>query len=272
MPGTGNNIMGTKQRLTIRISNTSLLIAVADPEASQPVEMEPFTLKSGISISANMREAFKSADLLQMGYKRVQVLIDAPVLMIPTEMFNENDINALYYHSFPELKGVFVLFNVLPDLNAVAVFSISKDLKMVIEDNIPDVKYIVAMAPVWRQLHQRSYTGARQKLYGYFHDSKLDIFSFKNNRFRFCNSFNAKHSLDALYFLLYVWKQTGLDVKQDEMHLVGNIPDKDLLTEKLREYLRNAYIINPVADYNRAPATQIKGMTYDMMTLLIKGR
>ncbi len=269
---TGSNTIENKKRLTIRISKNSLSFAVADTAGEQPVRYEPFILKSGISLAANMREAFKSAELLSIGYQRVQVMIDAPVLMIPSEIFNESDKEQLYYHSFPERKNEITLVNVLPDLNAVALFSINKDLKMVIEDNIADVKYIIAMAPVWKQLHQRSFTGARQKMYGYFHDGKIDIFGFRNNRFRFSNSFDAKNNKDALYFLLYVWKHTGLDAKQDEMHIVGDIPEKDSLITEIREYLRNAYIINPIADYNRAPATQVKGIPYDLLTLLVKGR
>ena len=77
---------------------------------------------------------------------------------------------------------------------------------------------------------------------------------------------------DALYFLLYVWKQLMLDSEQDEMHLVGDIPDRELLTEELKKYIQKAYIINPSADFNRAPATQINGMPYDLMTLFTKGR
>lgn len=271
MPETGNNTIN-KQRLTIRVSKNSMSFAIAHPEQEQSLRYEPFILKSGMSISANLREAFKSAELLSFGYQRAQIILDAPALLIPAELFSEEDKDLLYFHSFPELKGQIVLFNVLPDLNAVALFSINKDLKMVIEDNIADVKYYIAMAPVWKQLHQRSFTGARQKLYGYFHDNKIDIFSFKNNRFKFSNSFDAKYYKDALYFLLYVWKQTGLDAKQDELHIVGDIPDKELMIKEIREYLRNAYIINPVADYNRAPATQIKGMPYDLVTLFVKGR
>jgi hypothetical protein len=77
---------------------------------------------------------------------------------------------------------------------------------------------------------------------------------------------------DSLYFLLYVWRQLNLQQQHDELHLVGDIPHQEELMADLRRYLRRAYVINPTADFNRQPITQIKGMPYDLMTLIVKGR
>lgn len=264
----------TRQRLTIRISRNSLSFAAIDPsaEAENPIFFEPCAVKNGISMAANLREAFKGAELPATGMTKARVLVDTPVLMTPVELFDEQTMATTYHHAYPHTEQEAVLFNVLPDLNAVAVFAINRDLKLVIDDHFEDVQFIAALTPVWRHLHQRSFTGQRGKLFGYFHDQKVDIFAFRQSRFKFCNQFNTNHAHDALYFLLYVWKQLMLDAEQDEMHLVGDIPDRELLTEELKKYIQKAYVINPSADFNRAPATQIDGMPYDLMTLFTKGR
>ena len=166
-----------------------------------------------------------------------------------------------------------MLANVLPDLNCVALYSVNRDLKMVIDDHFPgQAQFLCATIPVWHHLHQRSFTGIRNKLYGYFHDQRLDVFSFQQNRFKFCNSFDAQRRADSLYFLLYVWKQLNLQPEHDELHLVGEIPEAEELQNELRHYLKRAYMINPSADFNRSPVTQIEGMPYDLMTLIVKGR
>lgn len=272
MQETGNNTIDTI-KLTIRISKNSLSFTTFDYMAKDSIIYKPYILKSGVSIAANMREAFKSGIIIKEQYQSIQILIDTPILIIPSEIFNADDIDTMYRHSFPDCgNNCIIMYNVLPDINAVAVFNINKDLKLVIEDNLSNVKYITCLAPVWKQLHIRCFTGIRKKLYGYFHDNKLDIFSFNKNRFKFYNSFIVSQSKDALYFLLYVWKEIGFDARHDEMHIVGDIPDREWLISSLHEYLKNAYIISPTADYNRAPVSLIKGMPYDLMTLLIKGR
>ena len=280
MPETSN----MKQRLTIRIGRGTLSFAKLADDGLQ-VLFEPYVVKSGISMAANLREAFKVSDLLLNPLPRVRVLLDTDVLMVPVENFDERQMEAMYNHAFPgnevrstksevsgERKQDAIYYNVLPDLNAVAVFAMNKDLRLVIDDHFQDVRLITAMSPVWRHLHQRSFTGARPKLYGYFHEKRLEIFSFQQNRFKFCNSFEASRAHDSLYFLLYVWKQLQLEPEYDEMHIVGDIPEREWLLDELRRYLQKAYVINPEADFNHHPVTEIKGMPYDLQTFYIKGR
>ena len=268
----GNNLR--RRWLTIRVSRNTLSFSTIDfiKEGECPITYEPYVVKSGISMAANLREALRDAELPTMNFTKVRVMADAPVLMVPVEMFQESTMAQLYHHSFPKNEPCTVLHNVLPDLNTVACFAISRDLKTVIDDHFKNTQFIALLSPVWRHLYQRSFTGARNKLYGYFHDQKVDIFAFQQSRFRFSNQFDVNRAHDALYFLLYVWKQLNLQQEHDELHLVGDIPEREWLIEQLKRYLQKVYIINPTADFNRAPATQIKNMPYDLMTLFTKGR
>lgn len=262
------------QRLTIRVGQNTLSFSTVDSadDGSNSVQFEPFVVKSGISMAANLREAFKTADLLAMGFTKVRVMVDSPVLMVPVELFDEAAIADMYHHAYLQHEQDTLLYNVLPDLNAVAVFTVNRDLKTVIDDHFRDAQFVAVLSPVWRYLHRRSFTGARNKLYAYFHDKKVDIFAFQQNRFKFCNQFETVRERDALYFLLNVWKQLALQQEHDELYLVGDIPNSDWLLQVLRDYVKKVYIINPSADFNRAPATQVKGMPYDLMTLFTKGR
>ena len=263
-----------KGRLTIRIGKNTLSFTTTDAtNTEQPITYQPVVVKSGISMAANLREVLKNQQFMTDS-QNCRLLIDSKVLMVPVERFQESDAETLYRHSYPlsEQNSV-IYYNILPELNAVAIFCINKDLRMVIKDNFGEgVRVIHVMSPVWRYLHQRSFTGHRNKLYGYFHDKQLEIFSFQQNRFKFCNVFETVRAHDSLYFLLYVWKQLNLQPEHDEMHLVGEIPEKEWLLQELRRYLQKAYSLNPTAEFNRAPATQIKGMPFDLMTLLTKGR
>jgi hypothetical protein len=275
MSVTNEQIIGKSgQRLTIRISRTSLSFAafMANAEHENPIVYEPYVVRSGISMAANLREALKDAELPSMGIRKARVMVDTPVLMTPVELFSEKTMAEEYHHAYPQTEQLAVLYNVLPDLNAVAVFAMNRDLKLVVSDHFEDVQYIAALTPVWRHLHQRSFTSQSLKLYAYFHDKKVDVFAYQMNRFKFYNQFDTNHAHDALYFLLYVWKQLMMDVEKDEMHLVGDIPEQEWLVDELKKYIRKAYVINPSADFNRAPVTEIKGMPYDLQTLYVKGR
>ena len=269
-----NNIQSINaKRLTIRISRFHLSFSTSKiTTEDNPISYEQYAMRSGISTAANLREALKTALLPQDDYHSVLAMIDSPVLMVPADIYSEEESSKMYCHSFPSHSTDIVLRNVLPDLNAVAVFGINKDLKLVLEDHYPTVKFTSVASPVWSHLHQRSYTGIHNKLYGYFHDKKLEIISFSKKRFKFCNTFETSNVYDSVYFLLNTWNHLMMQTAQDELHLVGDIPEQETITEELKKYLKKVYIINPSADFNEAPATQIKNMPYDLMTLYVKGR
>ncbi len=261
-----------KQRLTLRIGRNTLNILAYD-EDSGNYTYEPVVVKSGVSMAANLRETFKNSDLLRKGTNgRLRVLIDSNVLMVPVELFAEHTMEEMHHHAFPRQEQDTTLYNVLPDLNAVAVFSMNKDLKLVLDDRYDNISIISAVAPVWRHLHQRSYTGSRLKLYVYFHEKRIDVFSFQQNRFKFCNSFDASRPADALYFMLYVWQQLQLRAKYDELCLVGDIIDQTWIVQQLKKYVQNVIVLQAQTDFSMHPVTAIKGVPYDLQTFVVKGR
>lgn len=265
----------------MRLGRNRLDLVSLDPANNErPIDYQPYSVNAGISMAANLREALRTCEILQYSYQRVIAMVDAQVLMVPVDLYNEAQKETLYQHAFPSSLNTqpstpnapTILDTVIPDLNCVALYPINRDLKQVIDERFTDVRYLCAGSPVWRYLYRRSFTGVRSKLYGYFHDQQLDIFSYQQNRFKFYNSFSATHMQDTLYYLLYVWNQLSLKQEQDELHIVGDIPEREELMEQLRRYIKRAYVINPSGDFNRSPATQIQGLPYDMITMIVKGR
>ena len=260
-----------QDQLIVRITRRTLAFAVTDKTADAQVAYEPYTVRSGISMAANLREAFKSAALLQHGYKRVNILVDVAVMLVPIEEFQDEDMQRLYRYTFGLDDGDTVVHQILPDLNAVAVFPVNKDIKLVVDDHFTDVRITPLIRSIWTYLHRKSFIGMSKKLYGYFHDKKLELFAFSKNRFKFYNSFELASSRDAVYFIMYVWEQLGMDKTSDELHLVGDIVDSDGLKISLSQFIRKVYINNLAADFSSAPITAISGLPYDLITLFAKG-
>lgn len=254
-------------RIVIRAGERTL--SFLKPLADGTVEHKPYVSKSGMSIAANLRTAFREEDFFDGEDRRVLLTVSSPVSLIPLDEYMEKenfDAEQLHNYTFVGKEHEEKICTILPELNAVALFGINKDLKLVVSDRFSDVRVQNVMQPVWAHLYRRSaLVPQRRKLYGYFHDGVLDICSFLQHRFRYANSFPVVHAHDAMYYLLFVWKQLALDNENDELHLVGTIPHQEWLMTKLHQFLRRAYVINPVADLNRSPLSQIKNLEYDMM-------
>ena len=155
MQVTGNNKNWQQARLTIRVSNNTLSFSVVDREAEHQVIYEPYTVKSGVSMAANLRQAFKESDLLQRGYSKVRVYIDTPVLIVPVEDFKEENLTTLYQHAFTKHDSDALHYRVQPSLNVVAIFPINKDLKLVVEDNFSNVRFTPILQPVWNYQNRK---------------------------------------------------------------------------------------------------------------------
>ena len=277
-------------RLYIRASHNTLAFAVADHTAEHQVAYEPYIVRSGISLAANLRDAFRRSPLLNRGYLRAELVVDAPVLLIPLQEFNDNTADTLYQHTYPQHVAPLthtntpvatrVLTEVLPNLNAVAAYAVNSDLRLVVEDHFTDVRFSHVMSPVWAHMLSRNYTGQYRKLYTYIHDKKIEVFSFDKNRFRFSNTFDMTSVSDTVYHLLHVWKTLGMDTNDDELYIAYATQQPDLADQRqerqtmldtLRRYLTKVYNVNPSADFNRAPVTLIKGIPLDLVIRFVKG-
>ena len=263
--------MNTLARLVIRIGRDSLSFAVVENSSEQQLAFEPYVVRGGISMAANLREAFATSRLLGSGYSKVHVVIDSPVVLVPNNEYAEDAAEALYHHTITGQQGHAVLSHVMPEFAAVALFSINRDLRLVITDHFTDVRFSPLMASVWRHFYRRHYSPNNHCLYAYFHNGQLDVFAFLRGRFRFANCFAAKTTANMAYFLLAAWNQLGFDAKRDEVAIAGLSPQQQPLRDELERFLSHVNIINSTAEFRRSPITRINGLPFDLMTLFIKG-
>lgn len=255
-------------RVVMRIGRGTLSFSTISDDGLQ---FSQYNVKQGMSMAANLRAAVKEGAWIYDGNGGT-VMVDGDVLLVPQDSYDENCAQDMYLHCFPKRKGDVVLHNALPDMGVVVLFGLNKDLRMVVTANMPGAKFIAAMTPVWTHLYHKSYNGQRQKLFAYFHENKMDVFAFGNKRFKFCNSFEVTETSDSVYFLLYVWREMGLSIEEDELNLVGNIPQREDMMEELGTYIKRCFVVNPITDFNRATVTAIEEMPYDLMAYYVKSR
>lgn len=258
-----------KSRMIIRIGKQALCIISIDAEGK--AVSEPYALKNGMSIAANLREAFRDSELLtslsNVAAKKVTVLLDTNVLPIPLEEYHEEETEALYRHAFPGRTHEAVMHHVVGTLSCVVLFGINKDLRLVLTDNFDEVKIVPAVIPVWEHMHKQSFIGKASKTYCYFHDKKLDLFVFRGKYLLFANSFSVTTANDATYFTLYVFKQLALNQKKDEVFIAGNAPEGT--RQMMQKWVPNVFQLNASAEYNRHPVTQLHDVPYDTMIYVL---
>ena len=268
MQETGNkNLVGT-DRLTIRVGQNSLTFAFDRGEGSGTMVV-PYIINAGISMAANLREALRSEVLSGKKWDKALVMLDSPHILVPIDEYKEQNKETMFRYTMTDQENNAVLNTVLPSLNAVAIYALNKDLKLVLTDNFKDIKIRPVCGPVWQYLQRRSMAGNAEKLYCYFHDAKVEIFSFRKNRFRFANTFPATSPADTVYFIMATWQQLTMNGQKDEIYLVGKPKEADRITDDLRRFVENVFWVKPSADFNRHPLTLQEGVPFDMIAMLL---
>lgn len=236
----------SSRETVIRVGQGTL--AFLTPELDGTMTYHPYPVKSGMSLAANLRMAFKDEEYLADLSGRATLCVASPVVLIPADEYNATDdfdSEAIYSEVITGHKGEKKITRELPELNAVALFTVNSDLLLVVNDHFRRVEVQNVMVPVWTALYDSHYQAAgARRLFAYFHDKKVDIFAFEQHRIDFANSFDAFHAHDALYFILFIWKQRGMNQKEDELFVAGTPPHADWLMKRLRTYLSNVHEIN----------------------------
>jgi len=256
-----------RKHITLRIGNGALHAATTD-SSTPSVIFQPFTVKSGISMAANLREAFRQLPLLNDDYASATVIVDSPTLIIPKEEVDDNDATELMHYTFPDAENALIMTSEMSFANAVAAFALNKDLRLVVDDHFKQPLFLPLIQPVWRHFQRRSFNSLHQTLYGYFHDRKLDIFCFNKNRFKFSNSYEVTNSRDAAYYILYVWKQLALNAERDAMVVFGDVIDSEWLIKALQQYVANVTAVADADEFGGSPVVEVKNMPFDLKILL----
>lgn len=239
------------RELTIRAGIGTLSFTIVQDDGEEKVY--PYPVKSNMSLSANLREAFKEQTYLINETKdregkliaKTTLMVTSPVVLIPEaeDEVDDDNSNFIYNELLPGHKGEAKKQIRIPELGVNTLFAVNNDLLLVVSDNCTDVKVNNVIIPVWKQLYKEYYKGnTPRQLFAYFHDKLIDICSFGQSRITFANSFDATHAHDALYYILYIWKQLGLSQEKDEMHIIGDVTNSEWLNNKLSAYIKNVFI------------------------------
>jgi len=85
----------------------------------------------------------------------------------------------------------------------------------------------------------------------------IDIFCFSEKTFLFGNYFQCNGLSEALYYILFTWKQLQFNQLDDYLHIVGDAIFKEELIENLALYIQQIYPLTI------PPANHLEGVETD---------
>ena len=235
--------------LSIRLSTDVFSFSIYNPIHDSSLSFFEKEVEPSLSLTANLKKAFRELNFLNHTYKRVNILIaDKRFTLIPLELFEDDQSEMVFYHNHTPKENETVKYNILKKNNAVVIFGMDKSTCQFLSDHYPEARFYSQAAPLAEYFSAKSRLGNSKKIYASIRHNAIDFFCYERGHLLLANSFECRKTGDRIYYLLYLWKQLNFDQERDELHLTGVFDDKEKLTQELRKYIQQVFIMNPASN------------------------
>lgn len=246
--------------LSIRLSADGFSFSICHPQVEDDRHLVSFPINAATSMTANLKEMMAASEALKHKYRKTNILIDTPRFTpIPFDLYEDEHLDTLFYHNFPQKDNETILCNILGKSNAVILFGMDKHAHQLLSEHFPDARIFSSVSPLIEHFVSLSRKEQNRSIYVHLKNGKMEAFAFDRGKLLLANSYECKQVNDQTYYLLYLWQQLGFSQENDHLYLTGDIAPTDELPGELQKFLRHTDIL---------PSTW-EDFPYDMQTLLI---
>ncbi len=232
--------------LSIRLSTDGFSFSIYNPIHDSTLSFFEKEIDTSLSLTANLKQAFRELEFLNHEYKRVNILVTGKrFTLVPLELFEDDQTEILFHYNHPYRENETIQYNILKTHNLVVIFGIDRSAYSFLNEQYPHARFYSQVSPLTEYFAVKSRLGNSKKLYASLRSGAIDLYCYEKGHLLLVNSFECKQTEDRVYYLLYVWKQLEFDQERDELHLTGLLTDKEALVKELRKFILQVFIMNP---------------------------
>lgn len=268
IPDTLTTDNAEKYIASIRLRSDGLSFSGYIPSVGESFFYSETEFDRSIPYVSSLKELFFSHDFFTWSYRKVQVISVSPgYTLVPERLFDEacKDQLLAFNVSLADQHG---LTNVLKEEDARLAFGLSEEIYQFCSRSLARCEFIHHQTPqLWLWKKQSEVSEGRQ-MFIVLHAQLMDIACYDRGKLLFVNSFPADQPEDALYYILYVWRQAGLDQMRDALYIYGNSLKRNKITGPLRTYIRAVHTLQiPSEAY--LMGTGVFQASFDLIALLL---
>jgi hypothetical protein len=132
-----------------------------------------------------------------------------------------------------------ILHDPLPALEAEMVYGLPEEVHAFCCRSLVRPQFTHALTPVLLRWREQNLPCFRKQLFVSVHENTMDAACYDRGTLTFLNSFDTGNATDLLYYILYIWKQTGMDQVEDQLLLFAPAALYRELEETLRKYVNH---------------------------------
>jgi hypothetical protein len=234
--------------LTIRIHPEEYSFSLHNPADSTACFYYPLKKNRTVSALRLFQDVYfdEANEFFTLPYRKIYIINYSPVFTyIPSLIFNDKDKDKYLDFLFMENKGK-SLHHQLQSPEITIIHTLPEDVYEFLQRSFIEAKIIHHTAPPLTYFQTRSEIINRNKIIVNLQYPGLDVLCFSRDAFLLGNHFRCNNRMDAVYYILFIWKQLKFDQLNDYIYIAGDAASQERLSEDLRIYIRNI-IPAPVA-------------------------
>jgi hypothetical protein len=216
--------------------------------------------KEGRPFSADdLKEMYFDNEFFSLPFRKVNILNNTGVFTyVPSLVFEEKDKAVYMDFLYPKPKGK-LLHQPLPFIGATVIHAMDEGLYEFFHRSFPEAVYIHHTAPLLVYFNERIRTVNAGRMIVNLNQGGIDVLCFRHDTFELGNHFAINQIDDAVYYILFVWKQLKYDQMKDFIYIAGQSGGKKQLMDALKEYIHNIIPANivPTAHFERVDTGSI---------------
>ncbi|MBO7418620.1 MAG: DUF3822 family protein [Bacteroidaceae bacterium] len=245
MQVTGSN--SSQHILSIRFSADGFYFAILNPKAKEKSDSYTYYIykvDESLSLTANLKQAINQLDWLSYTYQSVHIVIATRrFTLIPLDFFEDEQKETIFYHNFHPIDNEVVEYNILQKSNMVLLFGIDKALLSLLYEQFPEAQVQVQATPLIEYLATQNRQAKNRQMLCFVTNDSIIITAMEHRNLIFGNSFACNCTDDRLYYIMYCWKQLGMDQLHDELLLADNASDSSTLQKELSRFIQHVTVL-----------------------------
>ena len=192
-----------------------------------------------------IKDLFFAHPFFSYAYKHTYIVCaNRQYTLIPENIFLEQKKEQLmaFVFSSPEEK---TLYESLDELDSKILFGIQPEVYDFFSRSLINPTFTHTITPLLNRWRNQSVIQYSKQLFVALHEDTMHAACFYRENLLFINSFQVDDTADMLYYILYVWKQTGMDQQKDKLTLLANNKITQTLKETLQTYLLQIAYVQP---------------------------
>ena len=187
---------------------------------------------------AYFKETFFEQPFFSLPFRKVLIMNRTPnFAFIPDTFYKTEYKEDFIQFLFPDKGGIILTDSVLPAKIRV-LYQLPEEIYRFMLRSFSKPEFIHCSTPVVSYFIENSKNFSARQMVINLQENGLDIFCFSKDSFLLGNFFPCKDLWDALYYILFVWKQLQMNQLNDYLHITGNSAFKEELIDELALYLQ----------------------------------